>query len=88
MVAENTNFARFPLLHYLCYSKVMGLFDDIFSKATEITGMGQDAADAATQAQEEVSAQAEEHLQNATEQLPENPQDAVDQILGGWDQGK
>lgn len=66
----------------------MGLFDDILAKATELTGMGQDAADAASQATEEATSQVQDQVSNVTEQLPVDPQDAADQLFGGQNQEK
>ncbi len=66
----------------------MGLFDDLLSKATELTGMGQDAADAASQATEDVTSQAQDQIANVTEQLPTDPQDVADQIFGDQNQEK
>lgn len=60
----------------------MGLFDDLFQKASELTGMGQDAVDAASQATEDVTAQVQDQVQGVTEQLPTDPQDAANQIFG------
>lgn len=65
----------------------MGLFDDILGQASELTGMGQDAADAAGQAAEDITSQVgdvqgqvEEQVTNVTEQLPQDPAD----IAGGF----
>ena len=67
----------------------MGLFDDLLGKASELTGMGQDAADAAGQAAEDITSQAgdvqgqvEEQVTNVTEQLPQDPADVASQIFG------
>lgn len=64
----------------------MGLLDDLLSKATEFTGMSQDVADTASQATEEAQAQAQEHIENATGELPTDPQEEVNKILDGWNQ--
>jgi hypothetical protein len=60
----------------------MGLFEDLLAKASELTGMGQDAAGAASQAVEDVQTQAEDHIANATEQLPQDPADVAGRIFG------
>jgi gas vesicle protein len=67
----------------------MGLFDDLLGKASELTGIGQDAADAANQVTEnvtsqvdEVTGQAQEQVTNATENLPQDSQDIINHISG------
>lgn len=71
-----------------CYTEIMGLFDDILAKATELTGMGQDVTDTASQATEDVTSQVQEHIEGATEQIPTDPQDVADQVFGGHEQEK
>jgi chemotaxis response regulator CheB len=60
----------------------MGLFDDILGKATELTGMGQDAADSASQMTEEGTARVEEQATNLTENVPQDVTDAASQFFG------
>lgn len=66
----------------------MGLFDDLLGKASDFINQGQDAADTASQATEEVTSQVQEQIQGATEQIPTDPQDAIDQVFGDQDQEK
>jgi hypothetical protein len=72
-----------------CYTGYMGLFDDLLGKASELTGMGQDATDAAGQVTEnvtsqvdEVTGQVQEQVTNVTENLPQDPQDIINHISG------
>ena len=67
----------------------MGLFDDLLGKASELTDMGQNAADAAGQAAEDITSQAgdiqgqvEEQVASVTEQLPQDPTEVANQIFG------
>jgi hypothetical protein len=67
----------------------MGLFDDLLGKASELTGIGQDAADAAGQVTEtvtsqvdEVTGQVQEQVTNVTENLPQDPQDILNHFSG------
>ena len=67
----------------------MGLFDDLLGQASELTGMGQDAADAAGQAAEDITSQVgdvqgqvEEQVTNVTEQLPQDPTDVAGGFFG------
>lgn len=64
----------------------MGLFDDLLANVSELTGMGQDAADAASQATEEATSQMQDLTSNVTEQLPDSPQDAANQLFGDQNQ--
>jgi hypothetical protein len=66
----------------------MGLFDDILGKVTDLTGMGQDAADNAGQMAEDAKAQVEEHVSGITEQLPQDPTEIAGQLFGGEDEQK
>jgi hypothetical protein len=66
----------------------MGIFDDLLAKATEFTGIGQDAADAASQAAEDATSQVQDHIQGAAEQIPTDPQDVGDQLFGNNEQEK
>lgn len=60
----------------------MGLFDDLLGKASELTGMGQDAAEQAGQAAQDAKAQVEEQVSGITDQLPEDPTGITDQLFG------
>lgn len=66
----------------------MGLFDDLLAKATELTGLGQDAADTASQAADEATSQIQDLTSNVTEQLPDSPQDVANQLFGDQNQEK
>lgn len=66
----------------------MGLFDDLLGKASELTGIGQDAADAASQAAGDLGAQAEEHITGLTEHLPQDPADIAESLFGGENEQK
>lgn len=66
----------------------MGLFDDILGKVTDLTGMGQDAIDGASQVADDARTQAEEHVSGLTDQLPQQPEDVVGQIFGNNDEEK
>lgn len=60
----------------------MGLFDDILGKVSELTNMGQDTVDSASQAAGDLQTQAEDQVTNITDQLPQDPTDITDQLLG------
>jgi hypothetical protein len=67
----------------------MGLFDNLLGKASQLNEMGQHAVDAASQAIEnlpsqlgDTTEQAKEQVTNVTENLPQDPQDIINNISG------